>query len=137
MRKPRSLILAPFDAEGARVQEALRYALEKLDIEVAKFDDLVQRASLTNATLDAIKSADFVIADITNQNANVLYELGVVHALRKPSVLIASANSEAGIPPTLEGFYVVVYDPADLRDLANRVASRAERLVSEAIEKYA
>ena len=40
----------------------------------------------------AINAADFVIADITGRNPNVLYELGLAHALAKP-VLILSRNA--------------------------------------------
>jgi hypothetical protein len=32
----------------------------------------------------SINGADFVIADITGRNPNVLYELGIAHALAKP-----------------------------------------------------
>jgi nucleoside 2-deoxyribosyltransferase len=136
-RKPRSLILAPFSPPGRRIRETLDRALEEIGIEVFKFEDIGPGAQLAYAIQDAIKSADFVVADITNQNANVLYELGAVHALRKPAILIASETSNDGIPPTLQGFFVIVYDPTDLNALAKRVQTAALRLADEAAQKYA
>jgi tetratricopeptide (TPR) repeat protein len=40
--------------------------------------------------LDSILKADFVLADISTLNANVLYELGIRHAVRKNTTIIIS-----------------------------------------------
>lgn len=136
MRKPRSLVIAPFDDGGARVQDTLRIALEKMDIEVAKFDLLSPGALLANAVTDAIKSADFIVADVTNQSEWVLYELGFAHALRKPTVLIASAKSNAGLPSNLSGFSFIIYEPDDLDGLANLVQRAVRPLVAETVARY-
>lgn len=55
----------------------------------------------------SINDADFVIADITGRNANVLYELGIAHTLAKP-VLIVSRNA-ADIPIDLGTRRVILY----------------------------
>jgi hypothetical protein len=136
MRKPRSLIIAPFDDGGVRVQEALGRALEKLDIEVARFDHLSPGAVLANAVTDAIKSADFIVADVTNQSEWVLYELGFAHAMRKPTVLIASAQSKTGLPSNLSGFSFIVYEPDDLEGLADLVQRAVKPLAAETVARY-
>lgn len=41
------------------------------------------------AIIHGITNADLIIADLTNQNANVTYELGIAHTLRKPTLQIA------------------------------------------------
>ncbi len=118
------------------MQDTLRIALEKMDIEVARFDLLSPGALLANAVTDAIKSADFIVADVTNQSEWVLYELGFAHALRKPTVLIASAKSNAGLPSNLSGFSFIIYEPDDLDGLANLVQRAVRPLVAETVARY-
>jgi nucleoside 2-deoxyribosyltransferase len=125
MSKARSLIIAPFDAAGQRVLDAVRRALAELDIEVFRFDDVPKGTLLTNAITDAVKSSDFLIVDISRRNPNVFYELGFAHALRKPTILLASSESDLPLPEALEGFQYVVYEPSNLRELVEHVKRAA------------
>jgi hypothetical protein len=45
---------------------------------------------------NGINSARILVAELTDRNANVLYELGLAHALRKPVVLVCS--NQADVP---------------------------------------
>ncbi len=38
---------------------------------------------------NAIASADLILADLTGQNANVFYEIGIAHTLQKPVLLLS------------------------------------------------
>ena len=49
-----------------------------------------------------------VIAEITTRNANVFYELGYSHALRKPVILLAERGTE--LPFDISGYRVIFYD---------------------------
>ncbi|NPA39327.1 MAG: hypothetical protein GXO57_02645 [Thermodesulfobacteria bacterium] len=51
--------------------------------------------------LDNLYKADLVIADLTDQNPNVFYELGVRHTLSNKTILIAQDISY--IPSDLHG----------------------------------
>jgi hypothetical protein len=137
MRKPRSLIIAPFDKTFAPVEQLVRDTLENLGIEVAQFDQISPGAVWATAVTDAIRSADFVVVDITNQNENVIYELGVAHTMRKPTVLICSVQSETPLPLVLSGFSVIVYEPEDLQNLASLIRHAVRPLVLEAVARYA
>jgi hypothetical protein len=137
MRKPLSLIIAPFGKTFAPVEKLVRETLENLGIEVAQFDQISSGAVWATAVTDAIKSADFVVVDITNQNENVIYELGVAHTMRKPTVLICSVRSKTPLPLVLSGFSVIVYEPEDLQSLASLIRHAVRPLVSEAVARYA
>jgi nucleoside 2-deoxyribosyltransferase len=80
-------------------------------------------AGLTLSILDGIREADLIIADVSEQNPNVMYELGFAHALRKPAIHLINIKSSTGIPSDLEGLDYVVYDPADFRRLTDIVRS--------------
>ena len=60
----------------------------------------------------------------------MFYELGFAHALRKPTILIASSKAVKRIPSDLSGFQYIVYDPDSLGDLIYRVKREAMSLVA-------
>jgi Nucleoside 2-deoxyribosyltransferase len=61
-----------------------------------------------------IESADAVIADLTNADPNVMYELGFAHALKKPVLPIVQRDSSR-IPSDLQGYLFYAYDnPVEL-----------------------
>jgi len=130
MRRTRSLVITPFDAAGARVLDAVRRALEELGVEVFRFENIPAGASLANAITDAVRASDFLVVDITRQNPNVFYELGFAHALRKPTILIASSEETSALPPDLTGFGYIVYEPGNLRSLVNNVKRAAVAYVA-------
>ena len=49
-----------------------------------------------------------VIADITPVNANVFYEVGYSHALKKPTILLAQRGTK--LPFDISGFRTIFYD---------------------------
>ncbi len=64
-----------------------------------------------------IVEADYVIADISRQNPNVLYEVGYAHALGKSTILLVDGTADANIPAALAGYLFLTYDPGDLGSL--------------------
>lgn len=55
-----------------------------------------------------LEEADVVIADLSGKNANVFYELGVRHALRGRTILLAQQHSD--IPFDLRSYAYHIYD---------------------------
>src|SRR3989441_535270 len=62
---------------GSRVYDAVRA------------DFITKTGSINKSVIQHIYSADLVIADLTDLNPNVFYELGVRHALRNGTILVA------------------------------------------------
>ncbi len=94
MRKPRGVVITPFDETGQRVGSAVRHGLQALGVEIFYFDELHPGASWANAVSDAIGSADFIVADISRPNANVLYEPAT------PTLCVSRASCCAAGMPT-------------------------------------
>jgi response regulator RpfG family c-di-GMP phosphodiesterase len=63
--------------------------------------------SIIEEVLDSLNRADIVIADMTDRNPNVLYELGVRHALRNSTILIAQSLTD--IPFDLQPYAAQEY----------------------------
>ena len=57
--------------------------------------------------VDALYTANIVIADLTDRNPNVFYELGVRHTLKNRTMLLAQRRKD--IPSDLDGYASHVY----------------------------
>jgi len=90
-------------------------------------DEILQTgAKWASAVTDAIQNADFIVADVTRKNPNVLYELGYAHALRKPTLLLLSTKSTGELPFDLAGYQMAAYDPDDLTSLRKQILRFSE-----------
>lgn len=70
------------------IDAALRPALEdKYDLVVAH--RISEPGSITKQIITEIYSAKLVVANLTNRNPNVMYELALRHSLGKPVIMIA------------------------------------------------
>jgi hypothetical protein len=65
--------------------------------------------NLVKGIINDLWSADAVLADLTGQKANVFYELGVRHALRGRTIIIARDKKD--IPFDLQSYAWHTYDP--------------------------
>jgi hypothetical protein len=76
-------------------REIIRPTVEELGFECHRLDDLMSTGSIWHKTMfSAIISSDVMIADITSGNANVFYELGIRHALRRGRTILISAGGK-------------------------------------------
>jgi hypothetical protein len=75
---------------------------------------------VTDRIIEGIIWADVVIAVITGNNANVMYELGIAHSLRKPTLLLRNKQSDMPIPFDLQPQERIDYD-ADLSKLPSQL----------------
>jgi hypothetical protein len=76
-----------------------------------------ERGSLIVSIVDKLHSSWLVVADLTDRNANVFYELGVRHALSKRTILLSQVDSD--IPSDLRGYWYIRYGlkPNEVDDL--------------------
>ena len=99
----------PFDSELAGVYEGfIRPAALAAGFDVVRADDLHTSQNILRDIVGSISNADLVIADLTNNNPNVFYELGIAHALNKPVILLA--QDIADVPFDLRAYRVLHYD---------------------------
>lgn len=57
-------------------------------------DRIADPGVITVQIIQMLRTADLVVADLTNRNPNVYYELGVRHTLQKPTIQIINAAEE-------------------------------------------
>jgi hypothetical protein len=80
-----------------------------VDFSVVRADDICRPGAIYQDIFNEIVDSDVVVVDIspTEKNENVFYELGLSHALRKPTILLADKSRE--LPFDVSGFRVVFY----------------------------
>lgn len=113
-------VISPIGKEGTpKYQEfrnvldyMIKPAIEKSDcglkLEVLRADDIQRAGAFIRDILEYLAESYIVIADLTYNNPNVFYELGVRHALRPRTILIA--KELRFIPTDLRGYRAITYD---------------------------
>lgn len=88
------LVFMPFAAElGPVYEDHLKSVAQKVGLSIARADDFFTSDQIINEIWTALVKTKLIIADCTQRNPNVFYEIGLAHALGKPTILITQ-NSE-------------------------------------------
>jgi Tetratricopeptide Repeats-Sensor len=106
---PRAFVVRPFgtkkDSSGKQIdfdrvhEELIRPALEANDIAGGTTGEIVDSGNIRDDMFQLILEADIVVCDITVHNANVFYELGIRHALRKKRTVLIQGGPTADKTP--------------------------------------
>lgn len=113
MSRPLAFVVMPVSATKTCTEEewtGIFKTIFKPTIETLGFD--CERAtpssgSLIKSILEQLKAAHLVLADLTDRNPNVFYELGVRHSLRRGTILISQRDED--VPSDLRGYWYVKY----------------------------
>jgi len=124
MDKPSCFVVMSFsqDEDTTRAYtDGIQPAVESLGIDCIRVDQTHFTGRITDAILDRLKNAYFIIADLSQERPNCYYELGFAHALGKPVIMLI--NSKDKIHFDIKDFNFIVYaSPAALRsELKERI----------------
>ena len=101
-------VLMPFTQEWSdRIwKKIIKPTIEELGIPVNRADDLYGHDLMEDIWKEILIS-NIIIADITNRNPNVFYELGIAHTLGKKVILLTQDVKD--IPVDLNRFRHIIY----------------------------
>lgn len=109
-------ILMPFKHQFLVVYQTIERALEGL-MKCSRADDLPIGEPILESVMRGISSAELIIADLTGQNPNVFYELGMAHTCTKDILILAQNINH--VPFDLRGMFCHTYDPKTREGLAH------------------
>ncbi|PIF29746.1 hypothetical protein CLU81_0130 [Flavobacterium sp. 9] len=103
-------IMMPFDPKFDDVNNTITNTLQSTNLNfVCKRADDIIEPHIVETILKGILRAEYIIADLTDRNPNVFYELGIAHCIKDiDKVIILSQNMET-IPFDLRQFRCITY----------------------------
>ena len=114
-------VMMPFNDTFAPVHEIINDALIELGWKVKRADQVSYPRLATDLILKEILSSDLVVADLSNSNPNVFYEVGLAHTLGNDLLLI---TQEKEIPFDLKNEQTIFYNFANLQQLKQAIQRR-------------
>jgi len=105
----RAFVIRPFDKKKDSAGKELDFervhneligpSLEATRLSGSTTGEIVEAGNIREDMFSLILEADLVICDITVHNANVFYELGIRHALRKRRTVLIKGEPAADSTP--------------------------------------
>jgi hypothetical protein len=116
-------VLMPFDQKFQPLyDDHIKPTIESAKLRCERAGDIHGTSLITWDIWERINRARFLIAELTDQNPNVFYELGIAHALSKDVILIT--QSMDFVPFDLKTIRCVVYEftPRGTQELQAKLA---------------
>lgn len=107
---PKCFIIMPFGIQDLEdlYSEFILPVLDGCKLECARGDDIFGSNVVMEDVKAAIAKADLIIADLSGQNPNVFYEVGIAHTLGKPVLLLSQSIDD--VPFDLRHRRVLPYE---------------------------
>ena len=92
-------IISAIAKEGSQIRKSSDYKfdfvyspiLRKMRYDIIRSDKISSPGSISREIVQNLIDADLVIADITDENSNVFYELAIRNAIKKPVIIFATS----------------------------------------------
>ena len=104
----KAFVLIPYKKNFEPIfEKIIKKALEENGFIVERAKDLQNQQNILKDIIDGILNADLVIADLTESNSNVFYELGISHTMQRPTIMITQKINK--LPFDLKTYRVIPY----------------------------
>lgn len=117
--KPLCFVICPIGEPESETRKKsdkmMKHLIEKVlapEYDILRADKIGRPGMITIQIVEALVDAELVIADLSDGNQNVYYELAIRHATKKPAIHIISAGQNASFD--VQGMRFVPYDLTDL-----------------------
>lgn len=126
VEKNRCFILMPFEDSFDMVYGNIKKALNNNGFVCNRSDEIQANKPIMNKILNEIMKAHYIIADLTQQNANVFYELGIAHTFKDPQNIILISQNRNDIPFDIRHISNIIYDPENPKYLTSNILKGLE-----------
>lgn len=137
-KQKRCFMITPIGDAGSDIRKhadwVFRFAVQPTMAEkgfvTTRADMMDDPFMINDSVFAAIDESEICVADLTNLNANVFYELGVRHALEKPVIHIAHVGTR--IPFDTANYRTIWFDLScidSMEQLTAQIASQVETIM--------
>jgi hypothetical protein len=124
-------VLMPFKEDMLPVYEDhIKPTCASMDLSVRRADDFFTAHSVVQDIWKAIVSARSIVADCTDRNPNVFYEIGLAHTIGKPTVLLTQRAED--IPFDLRHLRYIEYQltPRGMKEFETKFKQTVQTVLS-------
>ena len=125
-------VVMPFALQFAPVYEDhLRTVANKLGMSIARGDDFFTNGDIMDEIWTALTSAKLVIADCTGRNPNVFYEIGLAHAIGKPTLLITQSSDDVPFDLRHRRYLEYEFTPRGMKTFQQKISKTIKTVLEE------
>lgn len=115
-------VLMPFERKFQPLYEDhIKTVAKELAMSVARADDFFTTQAIIGEVWSAIAQSKIVIADCTDRNPNVFYEIGIAHAIGKPVILITQNVEDIPFDLRHRRYIKYEYTPRGVKEFERRL----------------
>ncbi|MGH7450615.1 MAG: hypothetical protein ACRENG_04685, partial [bacterium] len=127
-KKKLCFVLMPFKDELKEVYwQAIKPACDQASFLSLRVDELKGTFNINRKIIEHIFKSDAIVADLTEWNPNVFYEMGVAHAIDNKTIMIIQKQDK--LPFDVSTYRFILYEQAEA-GLAKLREDIAESLLS-------
>ena len=120
-KQPTAFVIMPFGAAFDDIySDFIQSQLASAGFAVTRADEITSSEIIMSTIIRQMEDACLVVADLTDSNPNVYYELALAHAMHKPVILLTQDIDE--LPFDIKAVQAIEYT----RDFTRMDAARAE-----------
>ena len=116
---PQVFISLPYEASSSELRQVIEETLKENGVTATSIDPVTD-SSVVAGVQDRIRDTDFMIADVTGANPNVMIEVGMAIGMGKRILLLSKTRTTA-LPAGLAAQQVAVYRPDNLSSVRQYV----------------
>lgn len=110
-------MLMPFSEDFDYIYGVIKKDLNDNGLICNRADEIAGSKPILNKILTEILKSRYIIADLTNYNPNVFYELGIAHSFKDAPNILLLKQKDSKIPFDLTHLTYIEYTPDNLRFL--------------------
>lgn len=92
--------------------EVIKEILEENKYSVKRADEIYGSKPIMEDILRGIESSELIIADLTDKNPNVFYELGIAHTVKPNNNVLLISQSIEDVPFDIRPYRIIIYKPS-------------------------
>lgn len=136
IEKNRCFFIMPFSEEFNIIYGEIKASLSQSNYICTRVDEISGSTPIINKILTEILKAQFVIADLSNCNPNVFYELGVAHTFKDAENIFLIKEKNTKVPFDITHLTYLEYDKNNMHYLTAKLkmALSSNRYLSDFYE---
>ena len=106
-----AFVLMPFEEPfNSYYIKIIKPSIEKTGIKCLRADEIYEPGDIPEQIYDNLKRSKIIVADITKENMNVIYEVGVAHTYERDVIFLTQKKPEAA-PFYVRHHRIIQYNP--------------------------